>query len=316
MYDSYRRKVGTTQAQNYTSNCEIASQIANDFFIQPGYAEIYKNGISSTLYDVIISEGDKTNKTVGYKMMLSYPYDTVQFSVGDYIYWNYGEESTIWLLTSLDKQFTYSVAGKIYKCNITLKWKDIDGNTISYPSALEAFKLSSESTINESGNRFIIGDGKRYISLQRNADTLKLKRNQRFIFDNRAWKIVDLDTTHELIQASLEEHQINASTDDLVNEIADAYIDTNPIPSTPTSGITGDFTLPIGQIGNYSIIGSVPSDTFIFTVSNNNGTIVSSTASTVKVKAGNSSGSTFVLSAQHTVSLVTYTRTITVSPLW
>ena len=316
MYDSYKRKTGATQPSNYTANCEASSQVAIDFFSQPGYAEIYKNNISSTFYDVIIMDGDKEDKTVGYKKLLSYPYDTVRFSIGDYIYWDFGGEDTIWILTSLDKQFTYEVNGKIYKCNTTLKWKNTNGVTISYPVSLEAFKFSSESTAKEVNNRLIIGDGKRYVTMQRNSDTLQLKRNNRFIFDDRAWKIVDLDTTHELVQLSLEEHQVNTSTDDLVNEIADAFIDTTVVPSSPTSGITGDFTLPIGQTGEYSIIGSTGSDNYTFSLSNSNGSIISSTARTVKVKAGSVVGNTFVLSAQHTVSLVIYTATITVSALW
>lgn len=194
MYDSYRRKVGATQAQNYASNCEIASQVANDFFIQPGYAEVYKNGISSTTYDVIISEGDKTNKTVGYKMMLSYPYSSVQFSVGDYIYWNYGGEDTIWLLTSLDKQFTYSVSGRMFQCNNTLGWT-VGATPHSYPCYIED-RLTMSAFDQE--KNMIFANGDILVNVQKNAWTETLDIGNRFLFGSKAWKIRQVkDMTNE-----------------------------------------------------------------------------------------------------------------------
>lgn len=185
MYDSYRRKVGATQAQNYTSNCEIASQVANDFFIQPGYSEIYKNGVTSDIYDVVIMEGDKTDKTVGYKMLLSYPYDTVQFSIGDYIYWTFGREETIWLLTSLDKQFIYSVSGRMFKCNNKLNWT-VGSTPLSYPCYIED-RLSMSAFDQEKNMIFASGDI--LVSVQKNSSTLSLDIGNRFLFGTKAWKI-------------------------------------------------------------------------------------------------------------------------------
>ena len=315
LFDSYRRKVGASQPQNYASNCDITSQIVQDFYGQPGYAEVYKNNLPATPYDVIISEGDRVNKNVGYKSMLSYPYATIQFNIGDYIHWTYGDNAEIWILASLDRQLSFSVSGRIYKCNTTLKWKNSLGATIQYPATIEAFKFSSEDTIKVS-ERFFTGDAKRYATLQLNSDTADLKRNNRFIFDERAWKIVDIDKSHDLVQLALEEHQVNTSTDDLINEIADAYIDTTSVPSTPTTGITGDSTLPTSQIGTYSIIGAIPSDVYSFSLSNSNASIVSSDDSSVNLLGGSTVGSSVVLTAQHAVSLVTYTKTITIDSLW
>lgn len=315
MYESYKRKTGATQPQNYYAKCDITSDVVADFFAQPGYVECYKNNLPDTTYDIIVMDGDKEDKTVGYKRLLSYPYSTVQFAIGDYVHFDYGGAASVWILSSLDKQFPFEVNGKILKCNITLNWIDADSNTISYPCSVEAFKFSSTETVKEN-NSFRVGDGKRYLSLQLNSDTQKLRRDKRFIFDNRAWRIVDIDTTHELVQLCVEEHQINTFTDDVVNEIADAYIDTTPIPVHPTSGITGDATLPIGQTSSYSIIGALPAEVYLFSLSNSNATIMSSTNSVVKIKAGNTIGSTVVLTAQHSISLVQYTFTITISPLW
>jgi hypothetical protein len=247
--------------------------------------------------------------------MLSYPYDTIKFDIGDYVYWTYGGRSEIWILTSLDRQLTFSVSGRIYKCNTTLNWKNSFGETIQYPAAIEAFKFSSEDTVKVS-ERFLTGDAKRYVTLQLNDDTIELKRNNRFIFDERAWKIVDIDKSHDLVQLALEEHQVNTSTDDLVNEIADAYIDPTAVPSTPTTGITGDSTLPSEQIGTYSIIGALPTDVYSFSLSNTNASIVSYTDSSVKILGGATVGSSVVLTAQHAVSLVSYTKTITIDSLW
>lgn len=185
LFDSYRRKVGTSQPQNYATNCDITSQIAQDFYLQPGYAEVYKNGISTVTYDVIISEGDKINKTVGYKTLQSYPYAEIQFQIGDYIYWTYGNENTIWLLTSLDKQHLFSITGRMYQCNNELNWT-VGATPHSYPCYIED-KMNFTVVDQERNISFPTGDV--WVHVQKNADTSNIDIGQRFVLNGRAWKV-------------------------------------------------------------------------------------------------------------------------------
>lgn len=185
LFDSYRRKVGASQPQNYATNCDITSQIAQDFYLQPGYAEVYKNGISTVTYDVIISEGDKINKTVGYKTLQSYPYAEIQFQIGDYIYWTYGNENTIWLLTSLDKQHLFSITGRMYQCNNELNWT-VGATPHSYPCYIED-KMNFTVVDQERNISFPTGDV--WVHVQKNADTSNIDIGQRFVLNGRAWKV-------------------------------------------------------------------------------------------------------------------------------
>ena len=185
LFDSYRRKVGASQPQNYATNCDITSQIAQDFYLQPGYAEVYKNGISTVTYDVIISEGDKINKTVGYKTLQSYPYAEIQFQIGDYIYWTYGNENTIWLLTSFDKQHLFSITGRMYQCNNELNWT-VGATPHSYPCYIED-KMNFTVVDQERNISFPTGDV--WVHVQKNADTSNIDIGQRFVLNGRAWKV-------------------------------------------------------------------------------------------------------------------------------
>ncbi len=185
LFDSYRRKVGASQPQNYASNCDITSQIVQDFYVQPGYAEVYKNNLPATSYDVIISDGDKINKTVGYKTLQSYPYSEIQFQIGDYIHWTYGNENTIWLLTSLDKQFLFSVTGRMYQCNNELNWT-VGATPYSYPCYIED-KMNFTVVDQERNISFPTGDV--WVHVQKNADTSNIDIGQRFVLNGRAWKV-------------------------------------------------------------------------------------------------------------------------------
>ncbi|WP_459586059.1 hypothetical protein, partial [Enterobacter asburiae] len=71
-------------------------------------------------------EGNSDDKTLGYKKMLSYPYQTLQFGIGDYIHFKYlhirdvPQKWTTWLLISLDTLRLFNVNGRMVPCNQTL----------------------------------------------------------------------------------------------------------------------------------------------------------------------------------------------------
>jgi len=183
MYDSYKRKVGATQASNYNTNCNIVESIVDDFFEQPGYTEVYRNDISYITYDAIIADGDREDKLAGYKRFLSYPYSEIQFNSGDYIHFNYGGDDTTWLLTSLDRQFTYNVSGRIYKCNNTLYF-GTSATPLSYPCFVE-------DRINETEFDFekvTLAAGDILVHVQKNADTETIGIDTKFKFGNKTWR--------------------------------------------------------------------------------------------------------------------------------
>jgi len=185
MYDSYKRKVGATQPPNYAEKCEIVDAIVDDFYTHPGYTEVYKNNTPSITYDAIIADGDLTDKTVGYKRFLSYPYSTIQFTIGDYIHFDYGATPTVWLLTSLEKQFTFEVAGRIYQCNNTLQWNQ-SATPYSYPCYIEDRLNETEFDFEK---HVLTATGDIIVHVQKNAYTDLITTDYRFMFGGKAWKV-------------------------------------------------------------------------------------------------------------------------------
>lgn len=195
--------------------------LKDSFFDNPFYEQVIKNFDTTTTYDVWITEGDKRDKTVGYKRMVSYPYDTVQFKIGDYIRFNYGGAEQFWLVASLDKHKIYDVNGRIWECNIELKWKDSDSNEFSY---MATDKILGESGHGTAMNRSLdMIDGKMLVYVQKNDDTDTIYEGQRFIIGRNAYHVTLVEDIYfgDILTIFFEVDQVNQAEDDLDNDIAD-----------------------------------------------------------------------------------------------
>ena len=121
-----------------SSVSSITELTKGTFYSNPDYNKIYKNFNYEKSYDAWIYEGNERDKIVGYKIFQSYPYDIVEFNIGDYIHWNFNHvELSTWLLTSLDTQYLYNVTGRMLLCNNSLRWKNNDGNLNCYPCVIK-----------------------------------------------------------------------------------------------------------------------------------------------------------------------------------
>lgn len=107
------------------------------------------------------------------------------------------------------------------KANGTLKWLDPDGAIKETP-----FTLKFTPAINplESDQIMLLSKERRTILVQANEDTKEIKKDKRFIFDDRCWKVIGYNgLTDGLLEISLEEDQIDTSVDNLTERIADYY---------------------------------------------------------------------------------------------
>lgn len=217
-YDLYRSRMRGNITNSEIANDDIEQDIKDDFYRQPNYYQVYLNS-GSTLYDVLISSGNTREKTVGYKILTSYPYSTYVFDSGDYITWTYGGESTEWLLTTIDKPNLYSVSSRIKRCNNDLKWIDSNGETQSYKCVIED-KLNDD-TLQEK-KEIILTRGSIFVTVQSNSDTIQIRDSKRFIFDGNAYKVrsvlnfTDMNTLTFVMDVDM----INDEYDDVINNIA------------------------------------------------------------------------------------------------
>jgi hypothetical protein len=203
------------------------------------YNLVYKNFDYATTYKTLIMNYNSERDSVGVKKLVSYPYATVRFEIGDYIHWTYGGSQKTWLMTSLDKQFTYNVNGRMERCVNNLKWIDSYGKTVSYPCVMDD-KLN-ETTFDFKAPMYY-APGTIFVIVQKNVDTNTLKVNDRFIFDGQAFKIQGVNNFIDgnTIKFSMFK-DIIADDDDLVNGIANAT--------------TNTYTLSINQNNFQQIVG-------------------------------------------------------------
>jgi hypothetical protein len=187
------------------------------------YNLVYKNFDYNTTYETLIMNFNSERDSVGVKKLVSYPYTTIQFEIGDYIHWNYGGSLKTWLIISLDKQFTYNVNGRMERCVNNLKWIDSYGNTVSYPCVMDD-KLN-ETTFDFKAPNF--APGTVFVTVQKNVDTSALNINDRFVFDRQPFKIQGIKNFIEGNTITFTMFKdLEASDDDLVNGIANATTNT------------------------------------------------------------------------------------------
>ncbi|MBE7897191.1 hypothetical protein G7L40_00505 [Paenibacillus polymyxa] len=141
------------------------------------------------------------------------------FHAGDIVSYK-GHDYLINLLPQDNRMYQSS---KMEMCNIYLKWLDETGNIVSYPSVVY-FNTRSSFGIEE-GKIMNLVDGRRQTVLPKNEDTVKIRRDQRFIIGGDLFKVNDVDFVSDegLVNLSFKSDTYNSTTDNLELGIADYY---------------------------------------------------------------------------------------------
>lgn len=211
-YDNYKARVQLTLSDAEYINADNKQYVIDNFENQPNYYLIMKNSDAVTTYKVLIVEENKKDNIVGYKKLISYPYTTTQFALGDYIVWG----SDTWLLTTLDEQYDYSVGGKIIKTNAYLKWRD-ENNVLKSYACIKSNRATSTDL--SSGQDIVLPQGNIVVQVQDNIYTAAIPDGKRFIIDGKAYVVQYSHLIDGLLEVYLESTAIS-DYDDLVNDIA------------------------------------------------------------------------------------------------
>lgn len=258
-----------------------------NFFDSTDYRKVYKNFNYNDSIDTWIYEGNTEDKLVGYKLIQSYPYDTVKFKIGDYIHWNSDNSTQLstWLITSLDSQYLYNVKGRMLLCNNNLKWQDENGNINCYPCVIKDtltytnLKWGSKGLVEQGGDIVVM--------VQKNNITSEISVNDRFLFNSVAFKVKQF--FDELNPNYMQLYMTKSA------ELQDDNIDTNiaannpPVADAPSNGIfispnlseilegeTQTFTVYNYVNGNTNTdsftitVSGVPTTNYTLTIINNN----------------------------------------------
>jgi hypothetical protein len=235
------------------SKTRISEGIKNS----PSYYQVDLNGSS---IDVQIVDDSQVRD----EKVLTTIYET-PISSGSVVTW----DSEKWIVVHFDKMGEIYKRCKIRKCLSTLKWLNTEG----FVQEVD-FTLASPTTTNfgvQDGRIISIGNERRQLVIpayesifqpesywyyDQNGNPVyaeyqdgtniqsvrKIKKNQRFIFDDRAWRVTALDKlTDGLITLTVEESEIDPSKDNINERIADYH------------GNTANFTIQIVNAEDISV---------------------------------------------------------------
>jgi hypothetical protein len=240
--DDYKARMNSKGGTKVNSQVNSTKSFLTKYFKDsPSYQEVYIND-STTLTGVHIVDDSKEREQ---KLVISL---TDPLQTGQIVKWN----NIYWLILIVD-EFVTHWRGTIKKCESTLKWLDSQGDIKETPFTL---KYSPASTyILEQDRIMILSKERRTILVQSNDDTQQIKRGQRFIFDDRAWKVIGYNgLTEGILELTLEEDEINSATDNISLRIAD-YIPPSTPPSTGLAiTINGDPDIRITQSKTWTAI--------------------------------------------------------------
>ncbi len=260
--------------------------IISSFYNSPSYYQVDayspSNPLSSTTFDCWITDDSDVKDQ---KNIIAHPNQTID--KGYLIYWT--NQSSYWLVTQADVDYggIYS-RGTMQKCNATVKWLDSDGTSIR--EAYFCYKTDTASNFGVSdGKILIMPNERRTIVIQSNQYTNLLRKDKRFIFDNRGWKVTSIDgVINGLISIVLTEDDINIAKDNSNLRIANYYDDVNDYEIKVSNIITN-----LEQSSNYQILAKVynhdvevVSATPTYTSSNTNIMTVSSSGLVTGVAIG------------------------------
>ena len=135
---------------------------------------------------------------------------------GSIVEWN----DKKWIITEFNDNTTYPKA-KMELANSSIKW--LHDNIIHETACIyQSIRFNTDDYKNMS-----IGAGRRRVVCQFNDVTMSISRNSRFIFDNRAWRIFDIDriSVDGIITMTIEEDQVN-EFDNMELRVADYNVKT------------------------------------------------------------------------------------------
>lgn len=171
VWDAYRNRItvhGYTQRDRvlYREQRMIAKKI-------PDNLSYFTVTIDGEEQNVAIIDGSSFNE----KTILSMPRET--FPCGGLVEWM----DNHWLITEKDANMEVYAKGSLLQCNYLLKWIDDEGVIQEHWCALEDGTVAAGEGDN-TDSIAMTGDYRLALTIQRNEDTAKLTRENRFIIDD------------------------------------------------------------------------------------------------------------------------------------
>lgn len=220
----YKSRVGNINIRDSIIQ-NTSTVIRNNIINSPAYFEVNINNSSELFSAQIVDDSDTKDQKV--IVVIDYILKN-----GDIIDW----QSEKWINIVTDNMGDIYYRGVLRRCNGSLKWIDEEGDINE-----RYFTFKSDPATNfgiDNRNMISLGDERRTLLISCDDDTRLFERDQRFIFDSRAWKITAIDniSIKNVSIVSLEEDLIDAAKDNLELEIADYYDNVSDYKITIVNG--------------------------------------------------------------------------------
>lgn len=271
---------------NSTKEDILIENVKNGFEQSPSYTEVIRNFDETTKYKTWIYEGNKVDKIVGYKTLVSYPYDDLKFQIGDFITFEYGKiPNSTWLIESFNYQHTFDAKGRILECNNVLKYRN--NNIVTSVPCVFMDNVTYTNFSNKGTDRVVEPNAEIIIMTQQNSDTNFVKKNKRFIFNDLVYAVKQTIRSLNSNFLKIMMYEVpQQKEDDFVNGIAWNGEDILPDPKTETlltpevyeisEGETQHYEIyryvdSVAQTDNFTITAiNVPTDKYILTIIDGN----------------------------------------------
>jgi hypothetical protein len=197
-----------------------------------------------------------------------------QLKNGDLIYW----QNEKWINILTDNLSDIYYRGILRRCVGSLKWLDEAGDINE-----RYFTFKSDPATNfgiDEGRIITLGNERRTLLVSYDDDTKTLRKDKRFLFDTRAWKITAIDniSIKGISIITVQEDQIDTAKDNIILQIAD-YIPPHTVPEVPvdvdTVEINGDLIITKSKSKTYTCIftrnGTPFTDNGIFSLADQQG---------------------------------------------
>lgn len=289
---------------NYINNTlSMGNDTSNQFvnYTQQWYNETFKNapnyakGATLNNNDVDIRvESTKaklsSNKPDGEFKHILFMNLSLKINYGDYLnFWNDN-----WLVIDKKVSSPASNTCDVERCNQQLKFKNSQGNIVSIPCVCDS--LGRMYLDVQTNKELILPKDIYLVKAQNNSDSLQIIESMRFIILGEPYKIMARTKiiTDGIIEFKLQSDVVYEG-DDLVNGLAYQTISQT---ITPTNlSIQGSTSLKINTQSIYNVINNTTGESFNFSIVDaisgnptNSITIVSSTDTSIILKAGNIEG--------------------------
>ena len=169
----------------------LVQNIIFGFEQSPSYEPVYVNYDLTKVYKTWIQEGNKKDKIVGFKELISYPYEQIKFKVGDFISWKYRKDVadlSVWLVESFNEQQYYDARGRILECNQKIKWRKSSVEVESVDCVLMD-NMTYVNFLGKGTDGLVEPNASIVVMTQNNDKTDYIKKNRRFIFGDNVYLV-------------------------------------------------------------------------------------------------------------------------------